>query len=93
MPDIKDPQNVNASHELTETVAEVTKRHTKPGLKFGLIINSRGKTKKPKPNKKLSEIYEPGVSLQLYESMYYCIDYFYLIIILLFSRHYIYMHN
>ena len=93
MPDIKNPQGGNVSHELTETVADVIKRYTRQDSKFGLIINSKGKTKKPKPNKKLSEIYKPGVSLQLYESMYYCIDYFYLIIILLFSRHYIYMHN
>ena len=86
MPDIKNPQGVNVSYDLTKTVAEVMKGHTKPGLKCVLVTGSGMNIEKS--NDKLSKIYKPGrvLTLKVFKSKRYCSDYFYLIIILLFSR-------
>lgn len=85
MPDI-DEQDIIVPHNLTETVAEVMKGHTKPGLKCVLITGSGKKIEKS--DDKLSKIYRPGkvLTLKVFKSKRYCSDYFYLIIILLFSR-------
>lgn len=86
MPDIKTPQGDNVSHDLTKTVAEVMKEYTKPGLKCVLITGSRREIEKS--DDKLSKIYKPGrvLTLKVFKSRHYCSDYFYLIIILHFSR-------
>ena len=86
MPDIEDPKGKKVSHELTKTVAEVMEGHTRQDFKCVLITGSEMKIEKS--DDKLKKIYKPGrvLKLKVFKSRRYCSDYFYLIIILLFSR-------
>ena len=84
MPDIEE-QDMFVAHNLTKTVAEVMKGHTRQDFKCVLITDSGKKIEKS--DDKLSKIYKPGraLTLKVFKCMHYYSDYFYLIIIL-FSR-------